>query len=164
MGKQGDVGKLSHERANWKFERWGWLAMGLILLAAVLGLLGPGPLSKATAGQKDSNLWVEYHRFEHYEAPTELKIHVGARGLSTAMPALTVNRHFLEKVTIEDIEPRPEQVKAGGDEFVYIFAFAATNEPTTITLKLRSNGFGKIPAHLKFSDSADVRFSQFFYP
>jgi hypothetical protein len=164
MGNQGDLGKLSHERANWKFEHWGWLAIGGVLVAALLGVLGPGPLSKATAGQKGSNLWVEYQRFGRYESASELRIHVGERGLSTALPALTINRKYLEKVTVEDIEPQPEQVKAAGDEFIYVFAFAATNKPTTITMKIRGNGYGKLPVHLKFSDAADVRFSQLFYP
>lgn len=164
MGNQGDLGNLSHERANWKFEHWGWLVIGVIPLAALLGLLGPGPLSKATAGEKGSNLWVEYHRFEHYESPSELRIHVGARGLSTSMPTLTINQKYLEQVTVEHIEPRPEQVKSAGDEFVYVFAFAATNKPTTITVKLRGNGYGKVPVHLKFTDASDVRFTQFFYP
>lgn len=164
MGNHKEVSDLSHQRANWKFEAWGWAAMGLIVIAALLGLLGTGPLSTATAGEKGSNLWVEYHRFARYEAAVELRVHVGARGLGTALPALRINQAYLEKVTVEHIEPRPEQVKAAGEELMYIFSFAATNAPNTITFKLRGNGYGKVPVHLKFSDATDVRFTQFFYP
>ena len=138
--------------------------MGVVLLAGLLGLLGSGPLSKATAGKKGSNLWVEYRRFVRYESPLELRLHVGAQGLSTALPALTISHDYLDKVTIEQIEPRPEQVKAAGKEFVYLFAFAATNQPATITVKLRGNGYGKVPVRLKFSDAPEVQFTQFFYP
>ena len=138
--------------------------MAAIVAAALLGLFGNGLLSKATAGVKGSNLWVEYNRFERYESPAELRIHIGAHGLGTALPALSINQDYLERVTVEHIEPKPEQVQAAGEHCVYIFTLGATNKPSTITFRLRGNGYGKVPVHLKVSGAPEVRFTQFFYP
>src|SRR5688572_19397117 len=152
MGKPGQIDDLSHERSNWKIEHWGWAGMGAVAFAGLLGLLGNGPLSKATVGRKDSNLWVEYNRYERYQAPAAMRLHVGKLGLSTALPALTINREYVDKVDFERIVPEPEQVKAAGEDYIYIFNFAATNQPATITLHLKPTGYGKVPVRLKFSD------------
>ena len=40
---------LCQERREWKIQRVGWLLMALMLVAALAGLLGPGPLSSTIA-------------------------------------------------------------------------------------------------------------------
>lgn len=39
---------LDHQRRCWKLERASWAVMALVLLAAMAGLFGSGPLSWAT--------------------------------------------------------------------------------------------------------------------
>jgi hypothetical protein len=42
---------LAFERRTWTVERVAWVAMGLMGIAALAGLLGPGPLSKPPIGE-----------------------------------------------------------------------------------------------------------------
>jgi hypothetical protein len=59
---------LAHQRLEWKIERVGWILMALLGLPALVGLLGPGPLSSTSAGEKGSPLSVENNRFERYQS------------------------------------------------------------------------------------------------
>jgi hypothetical protein len=54
---------LEFQRRIWKLQRVAWAVMALVVLAAVLGLLGPGVLGMATAGGRSSPLWLEYDHF-----------------------------------------------------------------------------------------------------
>ena len=47
---------MRHQRLEWAVERVGWAAVALVLVAALAGLLGHGPLSRATAGEPGSRL------------------------------------------------------------------------------------------------------------
>lgn len=62
---------LEHQRREWVIERIGWAIMALILLAALAGLLGSGPLSNARIDHPGSHLSAEYNRFERYQSPTK---------------------------------------------------------------------------------------------
>ena len=54
---------LTFQRRSWIVQRVGWVMLALLILAALGGLFGPGPLSRARAGPHDGPLWVEYQRF-----------------------------------------------------------------------------------------------------
>ena len=52
----------SFRRRAWAVQRAGWALMALLLLGAILGLLGSGPLSTATA-DVPGLMRIEYQRF-----------------------------------------------------------------------------------------------------
>ena len=49
---------LIFERRTWTVERVAWVIMALVGLAALAGLLGPGPLSETTSGEQGGPLWL----------------------------------------------------------------------------------------------------------
>ena len=51
---------------EWRIQRAGWLIWGVIIAAGLLGLLGSGPISSATATGADDSLSIDYDRFVHY--------------------------------------------------------------------------------------------------
>ena len=65
----------AHQRREWRIERVGWVLMAGLLLAGLLGLLGDGPLSRATAGSAGA-LSVEYDRLQRAAAPYEYRFEV----------------------------------------------------------------------------------------
>jgi hypothetical protein len=165
MGQTGDsyLEDLAHERVVWKMQRWGWAVLTLILLAALIGFLGHGPLSKAKAGQPKSVLWAEYDRFGRHHASAVLKVHLGASG-ATSLPAIWIAREYLDQVEMEQIYPAPERVKVAEGRLIYIFDLARTNEQTEITFHLKPSGFGKKSVKLGLVDGPELQFSQFIYP
>lgn len=154
---------MPHERVVWKIQRWGWVMLTLILLAALAGLFGHGPLGKAEAGQRNSAVWAEYDRLGRYQAPAVLKVHLNTTA-NTSLPAIWFTREFLERMEVEAIHPTPERAQASGDRVIYIFSLARTNEPTVIAFHVKPSEFGKTPVSLGLVGGPELRFSQFIYP
>lgn len=57
-----------YQRAEWRFERIGWVLISLFLLAGLVGLLGTGPLSQTMSRSSQGLFEVEYQRVTHHMA------------------------------------------------------------------------------------------------
>lgn len=160
-----EVGQdLQFQEREWKVEIVAWVIVALILIAALLGLLGPGPLSSQIAGQPDSGLWVEYNRFARYQAPEALKVHVRPAGDSDSQVRFSLNRDFVDKVDLKDIEPEPERVEAWPDRFVYIFNLPQSGQATSLIFHFEANEFGPMPVYLGLEGGPELTFNQFYFP
>jgi hypothetical protein len=65
---------LEYQQRAWTVQRVGRVMMALAVLAALAGLLGPGPLSRASAGATGDPLRLEYERFLRFQTPTSPSI------------------------------------------------------------------------------------------
>lgn len=155
---------LRHHALEMKIERGGWIVMALILVAALVGLLGPGPLSSATAGEKGSPLAVEYNRFERYQSPNQMRVHIGAGASRDGKARLWVNREFIENIQLRNIDPEPESIEATADRFVYLFNLPDANSPSAVSFHFEPNKFWQMPVRVGLEGGAEVSFSQFYYP
>ena len=167
MQKHGDLEiaqDLKFERRSWRVERIAWLVGALILVAALLGFLGPGPLGKATAASADKSLSVDYFRMERYEAPVELRISVNGALAKDGELRLWIDRQFVEAVEIKRIDPEPEHSEINGERFVYVFKTAAAPATIKLFFHLEPNKFGKTPAQIGIVDGPELQFSQFYLP
>ena len=170
MGEPGRVGDLeiaqdlSQEHREWRIERAGWIAGALLLLAALLGLLGPGPLSSATAGEPHSSLWVEYERFQRYQAPATIRVHFGPGVARGGEARVALNRAFVESVDLRHIDPAPARVEAGSDRFTYAFLVADSSRPSAVTFRFEPDTFGRVPVEVEAEGGPRLRFRLFYYP
>ena len=170
MGHQNRVGDLEinqdlpFQQLSWKLQRIGWGVMALIVVAALAGLLGPGPLSNATAGEKDSMLWVEYNRFERYQSPVMLRIHLGPGAAQDGKARLSINRDYIENIELQHIDPEPESVEVGAQSTAYLFKVADPEKPTAITFHLEPNTRGWLPVRIGLPGAPPLSFRQFLYP
>jgi len=153
--------RLKEQAIEWKVERIAWVVMALILLAALAGLLGPGPLSKAVAGDRASALWVEYHRFERYQAPTKLIIHLTPPAREIR---LWINYGFMRNVDLEHIDPEPERSEAGADRYSFPFVLNDTKNEIILTVYFKANEFGMLHTEMGLENGPSLRFSQMVYP
>lgn len=88
---------LKFQQCEWKVQFAGWIAMGVLIILASLGLFGTGPSSSSTAQGDDLNL--NYERFARLEQPTDLRFQLGGE---TKEPArLFIERAYLDAVKIE---------------------------------------------------------------
>ncbi|HEX2280908.1 MAG TPA: hypothetical protein VHG52_04005, partial [Thermomicrobiales bacterium] len=98
------VGDLEHDRdlrfqrREWTIQRGGWLAMVAIIGAALIGLLGAGPLSSATA--ESGPLQLQYTRFERRHAPTALELSVARGAANQDQVDVWVSADYLARVEI----------------------------------------------------------------
>jgi hypothetical protein len=155
---------MPFQKLQWTIERIGWIVMALILLAAFIGLIGPGPLSSTAAGEKGSQLWAEYNRFERYQSPNSMVVHVGAGSAQAGDLRLSLKRDFVENIQLDHISPEPKEIEASADQFTYIFAAPDPTHPTTVTFHYEPNKFGQMPVRIGIEGGAALSFWQFYYP
>jgi hypothetical protein len=155
---------LPHERLEWRIERIGWVAMALVLLAALGGLLGPGPLSSATAGDTGSPLRVEYNRFARSQAPAILRVHLGPGAAHDGKARLWLSREYVENIELHHIDPEPESVEAAHDRLIYTFNLPDPSRPTAVTFHLEANAFGRMPVSVGLDSGPQLHLRQFVYP
>ena len=152
------------QRREWIVQRVGWGAMALLVLAALLGLLGRGPLSSANITTTDGAIRVEYDRFLHYHSQGELRIFVRAETADTNELRLWVDRDFLSKIELQRVTPEPERVEAGSDRHVFVFRVTDRSKLTLVTFQFEPNEVGSLTCRLGTVDSEPAQFGQFVYP
>lgn len=150
------------EQRQWRIQRAGWAIMALILLGALLGLFGDGPLSHAQASS--GALRVEYERFLHADAPATLRISVHAPPPGPVR--LGIDRRYLDAVPMKQIRPRPVQVIAAGDELLYEFAAPAGGDlHVSIDASPEAPGLPQATVRLvQRAGPAPLHFRQLIYP
>ena len=155
---------LDFERRSWTIERIGWIGMATVMLAALAGLLGPGPLSQTTAGGHGGRLWLEYSRFGRFKAPLTLRAHLGPNAGRQGSARLWLSRDYLENVQIQGVSPPPEQVEAGTEVLTYVFPVSDPSRSTAVTFSLKAERFGRQGGCIGLANGPTVCFGQFIYP
>jgi hypothetical protein len=155
---------LEFQRRSWTVQRIGWVVMALVIVAALLGLFGPGPLSSATAGEQGGALWAEYRRFGRYASPSTLRIHLGTGAARDGEARVWLSREYLEGVRIQHITPEPDSVEAGLDRITYAFRVAEPGQPVAVTFHLELQQIGPTTGRVGLPDGPSLTFSQFVYP
>jgi hypothetical protein len=151
-------------RVMWRVERITWGLMALIILAALLGLLGAGPLSHATAGKPGAPVWVEYDRFAHAQTPTRLRVHLAAPSARADTVDLWVSRSLQDELEIQSVTPKPERVEATGDGMVFVFKFRPGAGEFLATLDATPLGPGRLEGELGLTGGPRVALRQLIYP
>jgi len=153
------------QRRQWAIQRVGWVAMGMVILAALAGLMGAGPLSRATAGGPDDDLRLMYLRFDHRHAPTEVRMEIAGDAIREGEVRVWVDQAFLDRIQLEQVIPEPEEVLAEPDRKVYVFrAGSNPNQPLAVTFQLQQDAFGVHTNRVGLVDGPELTFWQVIYP
>jgi hypothetical protein len=155
---------LIYQNREWRVERIGWIILALLVLAALLGILGKGPLSKAIAGSQDGPLWVEYQRFVRHRSPTELIVRIEADAAQEGRIHLQLNQEFVQKAQIQRIDPEPDQEQVAMDRITYVFQVGEGAAPVQVIYRLEMQSFGLLSTPIGIVDGPEVSINQFVYP
>jgi hypothetical protein len=153
---------MGFQRREWLVQRVGWVAMGLILVAALLGLLGgPGLLSAVQWGKEGDVLWVEGRRVERQHRPTELEVHFGAGAGQSGRVEFWVSDEFVKKMKLEKVVPEPVEMRREGDRVVMVIAGGAGSG---VKLEVQPEGFGPVAGGMGVVGSGEVEVRQWVMP
>ncbi|MDQ3870976.1 MAG: hypothetical protein M3301_05080 [Chloroflexota bacterium] len=141
----------------------GWTAITLLLVAALIGLAGEGPLSLATASDEGAGFQVEYYRSRH-GSPEQLKIRVREPATRGGEVRVSLDREYVEGVVLEAVVPEPDTVQARTEWIVYAFTVEPAQGSTTVTFNVTHQKVGLVAVRVALGDGAPVTFSQFVYP
>jgi hypothetical protein len=157
---------LAFQRRVWRVQRVAWVLMALVVVAALLGLTGSGPLSRKSVTSANGAVRVEYDRFLRRGATTTLRIHATPASSETTRLAVWLGRPYLEEVTINGVQPTPEGVQTSHDRVTWSFAVSARDPgaPLTVTIRLVPEAIGRLRAAVGLGAGPGLGFSQWVYP
>ncbi len=148
-----------------RIQRIGWIVFALLILAALAGLLGHGPLSRTTAGDPASSLRVEYQRFERYQGPTELRLHAAPQAARGGKLKIWLSREFLDNIELEQVVPQPVTAELGSDRQTYVFDAPHLTAETLVVLRYKpTQPFASVRIRAGVEGQPEVSFRQFVYP
>lgn len=153
---------LPFQRHQWTAQRAGWLIMTAIIVAALLGLFGSGPLSSATA--EAGPLQLQYSRFERRYAPSELEVSIPRPAIRQDQVEVWITTGFLDRVEISSIVPEPEEVSETDERVVYRFSIDDLTDTPMIHVALEYDDPGVTTGRLGIIDGPQLTFWQFVYP
>lgn len=167
--ERGDGGGLDldlpRQRRSWVIQRCAWIAMTLILVAALAGFFGRGPVAHRSVRSDDGSLRVVYDRFARLHAPLDLRI-------AASRPAplrIRISKSYLNNVEVLSIVPWPQAQLATDDGIEFVFAAEDGTTEFEAVLRFKVQEAGSLAGDILLPSSeshtqAGVRIRQFAYP
>ena len=148
---------------EWRIQRIGWVVMGLIVVLALSGVFGVGPLSWSTVTADDASVEVSYPRFTRNGAPSTLSLRVPATAAADGQVRVWIDGEYLEALEVTSITPEPaSQISDGGG---VVFAFETEpGAPLEATVNATGDAIGLQTGRLAVVGHPPVEFRQIFYP
>ena len=152
------------QRAEWFAQRVGWALWIAVIIAAGLGLLGPGWLSDRRLTAADGALTLDYERFVHYHNPSQLEVTFEGAPNAANQWTLLLGKPLLDRMQILRIEPEPvhQEVRANGAS--YTFAATADAAGGRVVFHVEYQRYGEVKGSVALREGTPLRFSQFVYP
>ena len=154
---------LRFQRRQWRVERIGWATMTVIIVAALAGFFGDGPLSRVTSMTSDGAIRVRYERFVRFSAPTTLEIHV-APSASGRPIHLRVSANYLSDMTPRSIAPHVSATSLADQDYVFSFNHLPSTVESKVELQLEPKAIGLVEGWVAVNDGTRLFIKQFIYP
>jgi len=155
---------LNFERKQFVVERIGWILMLALVVAALAGAFGRGPLSTKTERTPDGTLSVEYERFARHEAETELKLHISKEAARSGSLRLWLDRDYMSKFGIKEINPEPQRSDLGADRVTFVYPVPKPGGRLTVRFLFEATEIGNVEGAAGIEGHDTLRFKQFVYP
>lgn len=152
------------QKTEWRLQRVGWIVWGCIILAALLGFLGPGLFSETQSVASDSSLAVTYDRFVHYHHDTVLDVKFDLGSIGDTEFQMTIDRALLESIDIQRIDPAPKRSAVTGSGVVYVFEKEAQLQTGALALHVDYDRQGTVRGEIALIGHTPVRVTQFVFP
>jgi hypothetical protein len=151
------------QRRFWVAERIGWGVLTLIVLAALLGLFGTGPLDRATAVAATGALRADYPRFARIQSPLSVTLRFEPPA-GQARAQIWLEQSYLDAIDLKRITPEPESAVLGADRLTYVFALGEEAGQRTVKIQFEARGPGYLEGRMGVVDAGEVNIGHFFYP
>jgi hypothetical protein len=153
---------LGFARRSWVFQRVGWALLTAFLAAAILGVVGPGPLSRATAEAPGGGLSADLERFVHADTRTRIDVRFGPTREGRAF--LWLDRSYAERIQIEGVMPTPASVASSGGRLIYAFDIVEPLDSLLVSFHVKIESAGALEGRLGLQGGPSLVFKQFVWP
>jgi hypothetical protein len=135
---------LDVQRKTWTVQRIGWGGMALIILTALAGVFGSGPLARTEVQDDSQTFRLSYDRFGRYEGE--------------------VDQTYWTSHAVEHMTPEPLLSRVGIGGFLYTFETHPPSTPAAIVFRLRPKYLGSLEGRIRVNDDGLLQFHQFMFP
>ena len=155
---------LDLQRKTWTVQRIGWGGMALIVLAALAGVFGSGPLARTEITDHPQTFRLSYDRFGRYEGELVLQLVLSPETTTSNRVTVEIDRTYWTGHAVEHITPEPLISSIGIDGFLYTFETNAPSTPSVIVFRLRPKSIGAMDGLIRVNNAGPLRFHQFMFP
>ncbi|WP_415769303.1 hypothetical protein [Pseudomonas sp. LB3P38] len=152
---------MAYQVKVWRFERWGWCGLVLVVLLALAGVFSRGPLSIQESRGIDGKLTVKYELFHRNGSSNPMKISVIGAPDSTV--ELELDGGLMEGFSIETMQPEPVRSSSAG-RGIKLWLQTDAQGRASIYLTLRGDGLGLFSTSLKSPGAQTLNLHQFVLP
>ena len=154
---------LRFQQRMWDVQRVGWGVIACVLVVALLGLLGSGPLASRTVDSPQGRFRLEYQRFLRQRTPTRIHLFVYLKDQPQQEVRVWCDHTLIEHFEIRQIVPPPAKVETATGSLTYIFPITNQIEQLLIIFSLEPEIFGLLSGRIGVDDDS-LYFRQLVYP
>lgn len=155
---------LPFQHRSWRIQRIGWGLIALVLLGAVLGVFGHGPLSRTTAYDPSLPLSLDYDRFGRYQTALTLRVHVHERTMDQDTVRIWFSQDYLGKIEVQQIVPEPVGAETSPTGTIYLFHVAQPEQRSDVIVSVQMQAIGYVAGRIGLDESHALTFWQWIYP
>jgi hypothetical protein len=155
---------MDYQRREWRAERIAWVFFSLVIVAALLGLLGQGPLSGGHAGDPTSGLELDWQRIDRNRAPTQLTLTLAPTLIQGSAVRIAFDEAYLDRIEIEEIVPEPQSVETAADAVTYEFEATDSSQPVEVKVDYQYERPGLARGEVRVEGGPSLRFDSFVWP
>ena len=156
---------MDYQRRTWLVERVGWIVLGAVLIAALLGLFGGGGLVASAELETDGGaLAMQYDRFWRVDSPMRLRVVARPPADSDSTLRVWLSRDYVEALSLTTTTPQPDHVAAAADRYAFEFSLTDPGEAATIVFDVEVRGPGRLHGEIGVEGGESASFSQLIYP
>ena len=126
---------LNFQRRWWRFERFAWIVLAIVLVSDALGLFGRGWLARTERVTPDGTLKLNYERIERAGTPSEMTLLLGPSAIQHGQAHLFVSEAIVRQLGAQRVIPQPLTSEIGPDGILYTFPASGPTATLTIALE-----------------------------
>lgn len=155
---------LAFQRRDWIFERVGWAALALVVVAGASGLLGRGPVSERIVETPDRLARIELGRFERHGAPARLIVTARRRTAQDTSVQIWIDGRYLDGITVEAVSPEPMSQASDASRTVFELALPHGADSTRVVFQFTPDALWARVAQLGVVGGQAASLGQFIFP
>jgi hypothetical protein len=152
------------QRRTWLIQRIGWGLFAMLILAALAGLFGSGPLSRTESGAPESGLQVEYDRFARLHAPTTVVIRADRRPARGDDLAIVLSGAMHREFELSSTMPPSDGASVAPDSAILTFRTDRQSGELTIVLHVKPQQVGMAASRIGIAGGPTHTIRQWIYP
>jgi hypothetical protein len=156
------------ERRAWAIQRAAWILVALVLFAALTGLFGAGPLSRAERSAGEGALRVEYERYWRTSTPLALRVYARTGEAKQDRLHIWLSNAYLKNMQVKRVTPVPASEVASEGRLIFSFDYAPPVQngtaPLEVTFWLEPQSWGTQAGRIGIEGGPELAFTQFLFP